>query len=103
MLPHLAVCLLERDAVAQAREGVRSAAAAQRAKLLQRLPVRNQEVGLLADDREAGRHDADHRPAPAIGGERHVEHVLAAAQPSLPEFVAQHDDARLPPKSSSAV
>ena len=62
------------------------------AKLLQRLTVRNQEVGFLADDREAGRHHADHRSGPAVGGERHVEHVRAAAKASLPEFVAQHDD-----------
>ena len=86
------VRLFERDTLAQARDGVRTAAAEHGAKLLQRLTVWNQEVGFLTDDREAGRHHADHRSGPAIGGERHVEHVLAAAKASLPEFVAQHDD-----------
>ena len=90
--PHLAVRPLERNTVAQAPDGVRTAAAAHRAKLLQRLPVWNQEVGLLTDDREAGRHDADHRPGTVSGRERQVEDVPAAAKASLPELVAQHDD-----------
>ena len=89
--------------VAQARDGVRAAAAAHHAHLFQRLAVGNQEVGFLADDREAGRHHADHGPGAVVGGDRQVEHVPAAAKAPLPEFVAQHDHRLLPPKSSSAV
>ena len=63
-----------------------------RAQLLQRLPVGNQEIGLLADDREAGRHHADHRPRAVIGRQRHAEHIARPAKSPLPEFVTQHDD-----------
>ena len=89
---HLAVRLLERDTVAQARDAVRAVAAAHCAKLFQCLTVGNQKVGLLTGDSEARRHHADDRPGPATGGERHPEHVRAAAEASLPELVAQHDD-----------
>ena len=90
--PHLAVCALERDTFAQSCNRVRTAAAAHGAELLHRLTVWNEEVGLLTDEGEAGRHHADDRPGAVDGGERHVEHVPAAAKTSLPEFVAQHDD-----------
>ena len=90
--PHLDRRLRERDPLVQARDGVRTAAAALRAELLHRLTIRNQEIGFLTDDREAGRHHADDRSGSIICGERQVEHVPAAAKLSLPEFVAQHDD-----------
>ena len=93
MLAHLIGCPFERHAGGQAREAVRSCPRpGSGAELLQRLPVWNQELGLLTDDREAWRHHADHRPALACGGERHAQHVRAAAKPALPEFVTQHDD-----------
>src|SRR5436190_6708803 len=90
--PHLAVRPLERDTLAQARDGVRTAAATHRAELLHRLTVWNQEIRFLTDHREASRHHPDDRPRPVICSERDVEHVPSATKASLPEFVAQHDD-----------
>ena len=104
MRPHLAVRLLERDSLAQARDGVRIAAAAHRAQLLQRLAVWNQEIGFLADDREAGRHHADHGPGPVIG-----RRSSWRARPRRPPRRRCQNSwlstmtALLPPRSSSVV
>ena len=90
---HLAVGLLERNPVAQSPDGVRAAAAAHGAKLLQRLTVWSQEVGFLSDDGESGSHHPDDGSGCVICGEsQRTEHVGAAAKASLPELVAQHDD-----------
>ena len=59
------------------------------AQPLERPAVRNHEVGALPFDRESRRHDADDGARPAVGGERRAEHVGAAAEPRLPELVAE--------------
>ena len=89
--PHVAVGLLERHAVAKPRDGVGAAAAARRPQLLERFAVRRQEVRLLADDREAGRHHANHRPRTVVGGQGHPQHVGPAAELPLPELVGEND------------
>ena len=74
------------------RNAIGILAAGHRAELFHRPTAWNQKIGLLTEDREARRHDADNGPGHARCGQRHVEHVLTAAKTSLPEFVAQHDD-----------
>ncbi len=90
---HLVGGLLHRHTVAQPRHRMRRAAARRRAQPLQRPAVRHQEIGPLALDRESRRHHADDRARARVGGERHAQHVRPSAEPRLPEFVADHDDA----------
>ena len=71
---------------------MRRAAPRRGAQPFERPAVGDHEVGLLPFDREARRHHADHGALPAVRGQRRAEHVGAAAEPRLPELVAEHHD-----------
>ena len=89
---HLSRRILERGAVAQARQRVRPAASARGAELLERRAVRNKEVRILSGDAEARRHDADDGSPFAVRRQRRAKDVGAPAECALPELVAQDDD-----------